>query len=289
MALGQDGKPTSAVPEYTALFPEYYGSGVQTETLLRDSAPLNTDLYGTLHGRFGRGSAAPVGVWITEVNVMPSEAGVTDPAAALALKARSAARYFAFYLNKGVGKVQLYTAWDGEGGDIGYSVLQSNFARYASSNTVYPADGSAYTSPALNVVRRMTDVFKVGLDPHLKNTRPLQVRSLQDRHDHVQFAAAGDQPPLHNREVLAVLPYQVNAGRFVIAYYVMTRDVRKSLTAEEYTLELGGLNAAGASFSAYDPLTGQAVPVRVHVAGRDRLVLSLPATDTPRLLTVQEK
>jgi hypothetical protein len=287
--LGQDGKPTQAVPSYTALFPEYYGSGLQTETLLRDSAPLKTDIYGTVHGRFGRGPAAPVGVWITEVNIQPTEAGVTDPAAALALKARSAARYFAFYLNKGVSKVQLYAAFDGENGDAGYSILQDNFVRYASSNTTYPADDSAYTSPALSVVRRMTDVFKVDLDPGLKQPRPLQVRSVQDRHDHVQFAAAGNQPPLYNREVLAVLPYQVNAKRFVIAYYVMTRDVRQPLPAEEYTLELGGLNAAGARFSVYDPLTGQTVPLKVHAAQQDRLLLSLPATDTPRLLTVQEQ
>jgi hypothetical protein len=287
--LGQDGKPTQAVPNYTALFPEYYGSGLQTETLMRDSAPLNTDIYGTVHGRFGRGPAAPVGVWITEVNIQPTEAGVTDPGAALALKARSALRYFAFYLNKGVNKVQLYAAADSQGGDAGYSVLQDNFVRYARSNTTYPDDDSAYTSPALSAVRRMTDVFKVGLDPDLRQTRPLQVRSVRDGHDHVQFAATGDQPPLHNREVLAVLPYQVNARRFVIAYYVMTRDVRVPLPAEDYTLDLDGLKAVGAQFSAYDPLTGQAVPIKVHVAEQNRLVLSLPATDTPRLLTVQEQ
>lgn len=81
----------------------------------------------------------------------------------------------------------------------------------------------------------------------------------------------------------------MNVKRFVIAYYVMTRDVRQTLPAEEYTLDLGGLHAAGASVSVYDPLTGQAVPLKVHVAEQDRLVLTLPATDTPRLLTVQEK
>ena len=287
--LGQNGQPTQAVPSYTALFPEYYGSALQTETLLRDSAPLTTDIYGTVHGRYGRGQENPVGVWITEVNIQPREVGVTDPTAALALKARSAARYYAFYLNKGVGKVQLYTAADGERGDAGFSMLQDNFVQYAASQTSYPADDGPYTSPALTLTRRMTDVFKVGLDPGLKQTRPLQVRSVRDTHDHVQFPAAGDQPPLYNREVLAVLPYQVNAGRFVIAYYVMTRDIRQPLPAEEYTLDLGGLKAAGARVSAYDPLTGQAVPLKVHIAEQDRLVLTLPATDTPRLLTVQER
>lgn len=202
-ALGLDGRPTQAVPRYTALFPEYYGSALQTETLLRDSTPLDTDIYGTVHGRFGRGQERPVGVWITEVNIQPWEVGVVDRAAALALKARSAARYFAFYLNKGVGKVQLYTAADGERGDAGFSILQENFVQYASSHASFPADDGPYTSPALTVVRRMTDAFRVDLDAGLKQTRPLQVRSVSDTHDHTQFPAAGNQPPLYNREVLA--------------------------------------------------------------------------------------
>lgn len=287
--LGQRGQPTDAVPTYTALFPEYYGTALQTETLLRDSAPLKTDIYGTVHGRFGRGPASPVEVWMTEANLSPEEAGVTDPAAARALKARSAARYFTFFLNKGVGKLHLYSAIDGEGTDTGYSVLQANFVQYARSNTVYPDNDAPYTSPALLVTRRLTDAFKVGLDPGLRQTRPLQVRSLRDSHDHVQFPAVGDQPPLHNREVFTVLPYQVNARRFVIAYYVMTRDLRQPLKPEAYTLELGGLRGEGARISVSDPMNGGAVPVDVQARGPDSLALGLLATDTPRLLIVEER
>lgn len=288
--LGQNGQPTQAVPSYTALFPEYFGTGIQTETLLRDSAPLNTPIYDRVHGRYGRGQDRPVGVWITEVNLPPREAGVTEPVAARALKAKTAARYFSFYLNKGVDRLYLYTAADGEADDdTGFDVLQDNFVRYARGGGAYPADDAPYTSPALQVVRRITDTLRTGLDPQLAQTRPLRVRSVQDDHGHVQFGAVGDQPPLYNREVFTVLPYQVNAKRFVIAYYVMTRDVRQTLAPENYSVELGGLRATGAKLSVYDPLTDQPVALEWTATDQDTLRLTLAATDAPRLLIVEEQ
>ncbi len=287
--LGQDGQPTDAVPRYTSLFPEYYATAIQTETLLRDSAPFNTDIYKTVHGRYGLSKDKPVNVWITETNIQPKEVGVSDPAAARALKAKSAARYFSFFLNKGVTKLQLYTAFDGEGGDAGFSVLQDNFAQYARANAVYPSDDGPYTSMALLVTRRITELFKLGLDPLLTQTRPLEVRSVRDNHNHTLFAAVGKQPPLYNRELLTVLPYQVNKKRFVIGYYVMTRDVRQTLEPEEYTVELGGLNPVGASLSVFDPFTNASVPVKLHALEPDKLVVSLSATDYPRFLVVEER
>ena len=287
--LGQDGRPTAEVPRYTSLFPEYYASALQTETLLRDSAPFNTSIYETVHGRYGLSKDKPVKVWITEVNIQPREMGINDPAAARALKAKSAARYFSFFLNKGVTKLQLYSAFDGDGEDTGFSLLQDNFTQYARKNTVYPAEDGPYTSPVLQVTRRITTLFKQGLDPLLVQTRPLEVRSVRDSHNHIQFAAVGLQPPLYNREVLTVLPYQVNKKRFVIGYYVMTRDVRQTFEPEEYTLELGGLNPVGAKLSAYDPFTNASVELKLHTLEPDKLVVSLSATDYPRFLVVQER
>jgi hypothetical protein len=189
-----------------------------------------------------------------------------------------------------VDKLFLYSAADGEAdGDTGFDVLQDNFVRYARMGGAYPADDAPYTSPALRVVRRITDTLKTDLDLQLERTRPLEVRSVQDDHGHVQFGAVGDQPPLYNREVLAVLPYQVNARRFVIAYYVMTRDLRQTLAPENYSVELGGLRAAGAKLSVYDPFTDTAVPLESEVTEQGSLRLTLTATDTPRLLIVQEQ
>jgi hypothetical protein len=285
--LGHNAQVITEVPQYTALLPEYYGTGIQTETLLRDSAPLTNDIYRTVHGRYGRSQDKPVNVWITEVNILPSEVGITDPAAARAFKAKIAARYFSFFLNKGVTKLQLYTAISGD--DTEWSIMQDNFAAYLKQNTVYPADDAAYTSPALLVTRRITDLLKQDLDSSLRQTRPLEVRSVRDNHDRAQFAAVGTQPPLYNREVLTVLPYQINAKKFAIGYYVMTRDVRQTLAPEEYTIELGGLQAAGARISAYDPLTNTSVPMKLHTLEADKLVATVTATDYPRFLVVEEQ
>ncbi len=287
--LDQKGQPIDDVPIYTSLFPEYYGTGIQTETLLRDSAPFNTNIYDTVHGRYGLRKDKPINVWITEVNIQPLEVEVKDSVAARALKAKTTARYLSFFLNKGVTKLQLFSAIDDQGSDTGYSVLQANFIQYAKDHSVYPTDDGPFTAPALQVTRRITDLFKQKLDPLLTQTRPLEVRSVRDNHDHVQFAPVGKQPPLYNREVLSVLPYQVNKKRFVIGYYVMTRDVRQSLEPEEYTLELAGLDSVGAQLSVYDPFTDASVPLKLHTLEANKLVVSLSATDYPRFLVVEER
>lgn len=108
---------------------------------------------------------------------------------------------------------------------------------------------------------------------------------MRDSHNHMQFAAVGNQPPLYNRELLSVLPYQVNKKRFVIGCYVMTRDVRQTLKPEEYTVELGGL----AGLSAYHPFTNASVPMKLHALEPGKLVVSLSATDYPRFLVVEER
>jgi hypothetical protein len=287
--LDQNGLPITEVPNYTSLFPEYYGTGIQTETLLRDSAPFNTNIYDTVHGRYGLRKDKPINVWITEVNIQPLEVEVKDLAAARALKAKTTARYLSFFLNKGVTKLQLYSAIDSQGTDAGLSILQENFIKYAKKGSVYPTDDSPYTAPALQITRRITDLFKQELDPLLNQTRPLEVRSVRDNHDEAQFAAVGNQPPLYNREVFTVLPYQVNKKRFVIGYYVMTRDVRQNLEPKEYTLELAGLDAVGAQLSVYDPFTDASVPLKLHTLEANKLVVTLSATDYPRFLVVEEK
>jgi len=73
----------------------------------------------------------------------------------------------------------------------------------------------------------------------------------------------------------------------VVAYYVMTRDVKQALVPEQFTVTVSGLKAAGARISAYDPIRDRAVPVKARVAGGNA-VLTLTAADYPYLLTVEE-
>jgi len=90
--------------------------------------------------------------------------------------------------------------------------------------------------------------------------------------------------------VLAWLPYQVNAHKWAVGIYVMTRDVRHDLPPERYTLSVRGLSEMVSRLSLYDPWTGRSEPVQVLERGNARKPtrISLLATDFPRLLMIEE-
>ena len=280
-------------PTYTAHFPEYYGTALQTETLVRDMGPITTTIQGKNHGRYARtdlrrGGATPV--WITEVNFSP---GQDDPnisaERALAIKAKTTARYFCFYLNKGVTQLHLYAV---KGTDRKLGIVTERFQDYVEQpGAVYPTDDSTYLSPALATLGRMVAKMREQADPTLTRTRQLAVLAVGDDHGHYQFLGDGTaaHPNLFNRDVFAFLPFQVNARRFVIPYYVMTRDVMQDLSPEQFTVQIRGINPTGATITAYDPINDRIVPVTVEPQQSDVLSLKLTATDYPYLLTIQEE
>ncbi|BCM90599.1 hypothetical protein IAD21_02453 [Abditibacteriota bacterium] len=292
-AQGHEDK-SGWVPTYTSNFPEYFASAIQTEHVIRDMGPFNEEVYGTWkHGRYYRG-ADPVWVWCTEANKAPNEMGITDRTAALDLKARGTARFLCFYLNKGVSKFIFYAAApnDKSLGDTELGIVQSNFLDYAKIHTAYPQDDASYTSPALMVIRRMVAQFKNGLDPTLtlQSTRKLTVNGLSDTHDHTQFIGDGTpaHPNLYNRDVFAFLPFQVNRSKFVIPYYVITRNMRPALPPENYTIDIAGINSQRARVSVYDPLNDSQIPLAIKERGDSHLKVQISATDAPRLLIVDE-
>jgi len=285
--------PSGFEPKYEASFPEYFATALQTETIVRDLAPLPTEIYRVAHGRLTR-PGNPCWCWITEVNYAPGEDGVTDPAQALRLKAKASTRYFCFYLNKGVERLYLFAAGanDPKQGDLELGVLKQEFVDRTRTERTYPVEDAAWTSPALMAVRRIVDRMREGLDVKLQNTRPLELLSIADSHGAIQFQ--GDpkdlraRPTLFDRDVLAVLPFQVNARRFVIPFYVMSRDIRRDLPEEAFTVTLKGLAGKEAKVSAYDPILDRRQAVRVLAAEPQTLQLELLATDYPVLLEVEE-
>ena len=84
------------------------------------------------------------------------------------------------------------------------------------------------------------------------------------------------------------LPYQVNAHRFVIPYYVMTRNELTNLAPENFILDVAGLHGVGATVSAMDPLTGNSVPVTLHEASNNEIIMTVTASDYPYLLIIDE-
>jgi hypothetical protein len=286
------GQADSYVPTYTSRFPEYFGTGIQTETMVRDMGPFTTTVAGAGHGRNAR-PGGPVETWMTEANLAHNWSNMASSMSADSIeqfKAKVVSRFVAFYLNKGVSQLFLFGVND-TGPDDDVNMVADNFLTLARrSGAAYPSNDASYTSSSLLVLRRMASMFSTGLDRAFTSTRPLTVASVSDSHNHLQFSGDGTaaHPPLYDREVLAILPFQVNAGRFVIPYYVMTRDVLQSLAPAAFTVRIDGLHGAGATVSAYDPIHDTTVPVEVITTSPDSLTVRLTATDYPYLLVVQE-
>ncbi|HEY9667892.1 MAG TPA: hypothetical protein V6C91_13860 [Coleofasciculaceae cyanobacterium] len=290
-ALFEEDK-SKFVPKYSAYFPEYFATVLQTETMVRDMGPIPSEISGTKHGRYARevnGKVVPNPVWMTEINISPVEDNPNITAErALQVKAKTTARYLCFFLNKGVTQVHFFAI---DGGDKGLGIVNDNFLKYAAqSNATYPDNDTSYTSPSLRVIKNLAAKMSQQVDPNLTNTRKVEVVSISDTHDHYQFAGDGTaaHPNLYNRDVFAFLPYQVNSKRFVIPYYVMTRDVTKDLPPEQFTVQIKGIKGNSASVTAYDPINDKNVRVSVTGKSADTLSVNLTATDYPYLLIVQE-
>ena len=88
----------------------------------------------------------------------------------------------------------------------------------------------------------------------------------------------------------------------MIPVYVMTRDLghvydtgapasdprRLDMAPASFRLRIGGVDGTSARIGASDPLTGAPVPVEVVARTPRGLVVDIPATDSPRLLTIEE-
>jgi hypothetical protein len=283
--LKVDKNPTWT-PTYTSIFPEYFATGLQTETVLRDSSPLTTEIYGTKHGRFAR-PGGPVWTWFTEVGNAPNEVGVTGEQEALLLKAKTTSRYFSFYLNKGVQRLYLYAAC---AGDKNIGIASDAFVDFSKTSQTYPSNDLNWTSPSLAVIHRMSELMSDHVDPRLSVTRRFIVDSVTDHHNHIQFQGDGTpaHPSLYGRDVFAFLPYQVNSTRFVIPYYVMTRDVRKPLAPELFDVIVRGFHGR-VGCQVVDILSGKSVPVQSRAQRDGSIQFHLSATDSPRFLIVQER
>ena len=198
-------------------------------------------------------------------------------------------RYFCFYLNKGAERVYLYNAL---GKNKGYGIVQANFAEYAAQgNKNYPLLEKKYVSPVLLTTNRIVEQMKDGLEPNLTKIRQLEVVSIKDDHNNFQFKGDGSKkhPNLYNREVFTFLPYQVSDRKFVIPYYVMTRDLKENLDAEEYQLTVKGFNSPNLNLKVYDPLEDEYLPNVSFKQSGNKLKVNLETKDYPRLLIVEEE
>jgi hypothetical protein len=278
------------VPSYDALFPEYYLSAIQTEHLVRDISPRTTDVYGIPHGRRARSRAgrAPR-VWMTEMNLSPPDGTMTE-AELEHIQAKATLRTLVSFVNKGVEAIHLFAVK----GPNTALVRPSFFAKVAASNGAYPGADAAGETPV--AVGRL--VRSLSGSTRIRRPRNLSLISVYDDHDHRQFEGDGtaSNPPLYNRSVLGFFPFQLDARRWIVPVYVMTRNMaqvrrpgdrgpsRFDLPPERYWLTIGGLPSGPLRVTATDPLTGAGVPVELRRLGRGLVQIKLEATDSPRLV-----
>ena len=305
-ALGQPGgsrEPSGLynddfTPHYDVFFPEYFLSGIQTETLVHDLSPVPSTIGQAKHGRFThpKGGSAPA-YWITEVNMDPAAGPEPEMSAqdVRHIESKEILRYLAAYVNKGVTAIDFYAANAGN-----LSLIDAGFFNALKAKpSAFPGD--ALGGETIDAVRRLTDSMS-GAEAS-PSPRQLSLRELTDYSSNVQFEGDGTaaHAPLYNRDVFGFFPFQVDSNRFVIPVYVMTRNMaqvypesgsgpsRFDLPPEPYKMAIGGVHGVNAKVTATDPLTGAAVPVEVISESADEIVVEMKVTDSPRLLSIEEQ
>jgi hypothetical protein len=289
-------------PTYDAFLPERFLTGLYTETLIHDLSPHPSKIFDVEHGRHTHPEGgSPPKMWITEVNMGPTS-GPTPPAQMSPadirhVQTKIALRYITAFVNKGAQAIHLYAV---SGGSM--SLVDKGFLQAATANpTVYP--GRELGGETVEAVRHLTEAMK---GSRITAPRDLELRSLTDFNGNVQFEGSPEDPvnypPLYNRDVFSFFPFQTSNSRFVIPVYVMTRNVvenyqpdsptdpaRFDLPDERYRLQIGGIDGIEASVSLLDPVSGESTPVEVISAAEDEIVVDVQVTDSPRLLTIQER
>lgn len=268
----------SFIPSYTSFFPEYFLSGIQTETVIRDLSPITTNIYGTPHGRTTHppGAAPPV-VWLTEAGMDPQ--GIPKKVLP-SFHAKGALRWATSWLNKGAARVYFYAA-----SSPGWGIVE----------------GGRGGGQTLRALGRLTGTLDQG-SAAITKPRSLSLISVSDPGNHRQFAGDGTSahPTLYDADVFGFFPFQCSNGRVVVAVYVMTRDLmhvyrpdlpasnpaRYDMPPESFRVTIGGITGLGSSVSATDPLTGASTGVKVVSRTADQLVLDVAVTDSPRLLAL---
>jgi len=245
---------------------------LQTESLMRHLNPQarrHTRPEGT--SRFYH--------YITEHGVVPAECGVTDEAGGWRLKSLCASRSFCLWLNKGIDVMHYFVAHSKD--PKGMGLLPTDLPGLPEDT---PFDEVA--TPPMRVLRNLTTAF-AGSVP-LDKPRQLSVEAAALGVDGKVFEGDGAHPPLWHRDVLAVLPFQIKPGEFVIAVYVMTYDATQPLAEARYRLVIKGVNGTQGNLALYDPHEDRRISLKPSGRGEDFVEVVVPVVDHPRLLTLTE-
>lgn len=301
------------IPTFQLGMPEAQHFGYKTEFMTRDIQPFPGPW--SHHHRFSHpGDGRNAQIWMTETNVhrfpyLKHEADAAkvpmeDPRVSLfahEMAARTMIRSYLFYSHKGVSYIDIYAL---KQNDFHFSVIPDAFfpalkqADYQLTDAVRSMSGKQ-----LATIKHVTDIFKQG--KQVQVPRALKVVKLVEHKPRLVFA--GDDTPEHpsryNRDDFAVLPFAMDQNRYVVAYYVVTRNMmhewqpqydhldiqRYSMPPQRFDLTLSNVRGKGLKVSVYDPIADSSVPVEVLDTTANTMTVKLDTVDYPRLLLIDEE
>jgi hypothetical protein len=303
------------VPTYDAFFPEYWLTGLQTATLIRDIAPIATTTNAFFTGgiggqvaQLGRDTAPPGGTppatWVTETGMEPT--AMNDFPDALTssdydhIHAKAALRTYVSFIGKGVQAVDLY-AVDGYPAWNNVDPAFFSAAQVGTSNT-YAYPGTALGGPVMDATRRLA--ASLAGAQRITTPRPLSLLGIASDSNAYQFVGDGTaaHPTLYDRDLLVFQPFQITTNSWVAGVYVMTRNIAKvyneslpdtdptrtDLPLENFRITIGGVDSDSLTASATDPLSGNSVPVQVIARDGSQATVQMPVTDSPEMLTLSD-
>lgn len=238
-------------PVYSAHFPEAVMAAIKTEFLERYTAPPMVTPPNTLNFQH----------MITEHGICPRDFGVDDVAAAMKMKAKSALRCAVTFLHRGLSALYLFS--DVSGNPTCFDLVEAN----------------GTPTPALQALGRLASKV-AGAQP----ATPKEVEvSINLTPNNIVFAGDATHPPLTEREILAVLPFQINTSKMGVAIYVMTRDITKPYVESMARVKLMGVSGP---LSAYDPELGMNIPLSGIETTSNSVEFNLAVTDSPRWVEI---
>ena len=84
--------------------------------------------------------------------------------------------------------------------------------------------------------------------------------------------------------MLAVLPFQTDADRFLVAIYLMSFDYTQPTPELPYRITFSGLPGTFDAGPAYAPLSGRWAPTRCTDRGLGELTIEMSVADCPQLV-----
>lgn len=281
-ARGGDATQANAYsPTYSVLFPELHLTALTARQIIPDLLPWQVSTpQGQPRGRTASGGSAPPAMVAIDAFSFHPSPSPGDPALQATESrralAKAALRAAVAYTNRGVNRLQFYEA--------------NELTRLTEPG------GSG--GPVLGALQRL----QAALDgpPVVRTPRSVTVDVIVDcaRREHVPGNGTQAHPGLTEADLTAAFPFQADDNRFVIASYVMTRDLLRrhaegpggvhDLPARPVILVLSGLRAERARVTVTDPLDGLTLPHRIIHRDLDRIWIELSINDSPRLLEITD-